>query len=85
MPLFKLILIRSSIKIKECKTKENIVKKLVKKQICKNQILEKYKRRDWDLNPGEGFPHRISSPAPYQTRLSRQKETEKYLEINLNI
>ena len=30
------------------------------------------KRRDWDLNPGEVNPHGISSPAPYQARLSRQ-------------
>ena len=29
------------------------------------------KRRDWDLNPGEVNPHGISSPAPYQARLSR--------------
>ena len=28
------------------------------------------KRRDWDLNPGEVNPHGISSPAPYQARLS---------------
>ena len=40
------------------------------------------KRRDWDLNPGEVNPHGISSPAPYQARLSQNRRKIKIIATN---